>query len=46
MTKRSYLVIGIMVLAVAFIALGVSMGQPGEVLTKAVNICLECVGLG
>lgn len=32
--------------AVILIAVGVMLGQPGEVLRKAVRICMECVGLG
>lgn len=26
--------------------LGIAAGQPGDVLAKAVKICLECVGIG
>ncbi len=46
MTKRSYLVIGLLVLSIVLVVSGITMGQPKEVLTKAINICLECVGLG
>lgn len=32
--------------AVAFIIHGVNRGEVAIVLKKAVNICLECIGLG
>lgn len=32
--------------AVAFIIIGVRRGEVAIVLKKAVNICLECIGLG
>ena len=36
----------VIVAAVAFIAYGIFLGGYGDVLTKAVNICTECIGLG
>lgn len=32
--------------ACAFIIYGFTRGEAGVVLNKAVNICLECIGLG
>ena len=32
--------------AVCFLAYGVHRGEVAVVLKKAVNICLECIGLG
>lgn len=32
--------------AAAFIVVGVLRGEVGTVLKKAVNLCLECIGLG
>ena len=44
--KRAALQLGLLAAAAALIAVGVALGQPGEVLAKAVRICLECVGIG
>lgn len=46
MTKKAYVLAGLLVLAVVLIVTGVALGQPAQVLNKAVNICLECVGIG
>lgn len=37
---------GLIALAACLVIIGVLQGQPGEVLMKAVTVCLECVGLG
>lgn len=36
----------LLLLAGVFIAAGVLRAEPAEVLQKAVNICLECIGVG
>ena len=36
----------ILLLAVAVLLFGYCTGGTGDVLTKAINICTECVGLG
>lgn len=41
--KTSFLLLG---LAVAMIAAGVFRGEAQTVLDKAINLCLECVGIG
>lgn len=33
-------------LGVLFLVFGVLRGEPYTVLTKAANVCLECMGLG
>ena len=32
--------------AVGLIGVGISVGEPAQVWQKAVNICLECIGVG
>lgn len=46
MNKKRILQAGVFCMAAVCIAYGVSRGEAGIVLTKAVNICLECIGLG
>lgn len=38
--------IAVVLTAASFIAYGVSRGEVAVVLQKAINICLECIGLG
>ena len=50
--KKWHKVLGIIIklvvacLAITFIVLGVLNGGMGDVLTKAINICTECIGMG
>ena len=36
----------ILLVGVIFIGIGVSEGEAGAVLRKAVAICMECIGIG
>jgi len=38
--------ISLAVLAVALLVFGALNGEAGDVFIKAINICMECIGLG
>ncbi|WP_312279978.1 CD1871A family CXXC motif-containing protein [Oscillibacter sp.] len=46
LTGKHLVTAAIFVVSVGLIAVGISVGEPAEVLQKAVNICLECIGIG
>ena len=45
-STRCFARIVILVIACGFIVYGTARGEVEIVLNKAVNICLECIGLG
>lgn len=45
-TKTKILRIILTVSAVLLFAAGIYGGEPNEVYKKAVNICMECIGIG
>ena len=46
MKKVTLIRTGLLLLAAAFVVLGVRREETAVVLQKAVNICLECIGIG
>lgn len=44
--QSSWKGICIAALGVGMMAYGISRGEMAVVLTKAINICLECIGIG
>ncbi|MEA5011470.1 MAG: CD1871A family CXXC motif-containing protein [Angelakisella sp.] len=44
--KRNSLAFLVLVLGIVFVVLGVMRGEHDTVLLKAINICLECIGIG
>ena len=49
MTKKDVpikVTIGLMILAAALCAFGIWRGEAAVVLSRAVTICMECIGLG
>jgi len=43
---KKYVTVSAFVLSAVLITLGVTMHQYKDVLIKAINICLECIGIG
>ena len=37
---------GIILLGGVFLVIGIIRGEAADVLRKAINICLECIGIG
>ncbi|QUI23969.1 hypothetical protein HZI73_17445 [Vallitalea pronyensis] len=44
--KEKIMRYGILGLSISFIVLGYIRGEVRTVLKKAINICLECIGIG
>ncbi len=46
MKRQTFLTAGLIVLALSFVVIGTLRGEDTVVWRKAVNICMECIGLG
>ena len=44
--RRNGIAIAVLLLGAAFVALGIWRAEVETVFRKAVNICMECIGLG
>lgn len=44
--KRKNPALVLMAAALVLILLGITQGQPQQVLSKAIRVCMECVGIG
>ena len=46
MVKRGWIAALVLAAGVVFITIGIGRGELETVLRKAINICLECIGIG
>lgn len=44
--KQKIIPVCLILLSVLLVGIGIAEGQSDSVLNKAINICLECIGIG
>lgn len=44
--RRNLWAVTLLGLGALCLCIGIARGEAGEVLRKAINICLECIGIG
>ena len=44
--RRNRIALAVLLVGAAFVAVGIWRGEVETVFRKAVNICMECIGLG
>ena len=43
--KRNLITVALLLLSAVLIGAGIAIGEPSVVLSKAVNVCMECIGI-
>ena len=46
MKTKPYIALGVFISGFALLLIGLYRGEVGVVLQKAINVCLECIGIG
>ena len=44
--NRNLITVALLVVSLVLIVTGTIFGEPDTVLNKAINVCMECIGIG
>ncbi|MDO4405222.1 MAG: CD1871A family CXXC motif-containing protein [Atopobiaceae bacterium] len=44
--NRNKITVALIIISAVLIAAGALLGEPDTVLGKAINVCMECIGIG